>query len=456
MGCDCSRPRNEFKPLVEETKEEGEWAEVVALSTSRAYQIFQQKFEDYLHHPLEMNHKDIRLKTKEELSNYEDKTKSLYASIWTQYDESGKGELSKAQCQRMYLDLLLSQKKYLPSLLEELYKELLEMTRQALEKVREDAELHPEFVEELMAKVTDATTHEVEEMRQQMDDMIQDYHIHADRVWSELCSDGPDQRITRAQFLERYDTVPKGFLKPEIIVDRLTGFMAQQQRQRQSVFQPMLSELADQEGVWAPLIANFLRRTHQVLQQAYQDDSQGTELRMDMSPEAIQLTLKKQANIFETTNEDLYRRIFKQYSRVKDGYLTKEECRELTLELLLEEQKYVPRLFDALIQDLIEMVKRDAERPPPGFPIAIPDGFTDHWYVEMVADAAAQTMEELTTSLRHMVKDYVDISDKLFARLDKQETGFIASETFTAEFGELSLPLKLLAPEDVADHLRGI
>jgi Ca2+-binding EF-hand superfamily protein len=461
-----------------------EWAELIAFATSRAYHIFQQRFEDYLHASLELDQGGMAAMARQTLEEYQDKCNALYGLLWTRYDESGRGYLTKSEFQRLCLDLLMEQRKHLPQLLEMLVRDLLVMTRQALEKVKRDSGVQEDFVEALMRDVEEAKRADVAEMTEQMDEMVRDYLNIAEKLWIEL--DPRSEHLSREHFLERFPRVALGLAAPDQLVERLSGVVSSKQRRvRQwhdqpggesaTLFETVVAEVAAKESVWAPVIASSLQQVHEILKRQFSDmkmepahtggDVAGAAVAAAAAaaPAAgggafddISLRVAQQFSEFERRNAEFYDRVFAKYDVDGDGVLNKADCKRLVLELLIEERQYLPKLLDSLIVELIDLVKEDASKPPPDFPVAIPAGFANMWYVDVVADTAAQAVQALMRSLDEMIKDYANLSQVIWTRLDRNHDGLITKAQFVKHFPKIAVPIELIDPQSLADHLQGV
>lgn len=429
-----------FEPLAEglrrRVRDDG-WAEVIAHFMSRVRLLLARRFRRYLGQGAGAD-ADASEDARDEARN-----QALFAAVFHRYDEAGRGRLSRSEFQRAVLDLVMQQRKLVPPLLDAVRDELVGHARGAMDRVREEAGVGDEFVASLVPCIEDAVAAEAEELEFLMDSVVRDHAAVSDAVWRTMHDGASPAAVDRDTFVRRYDCVVDALLRPETLADRLAGMAAARRRRRapggaaaESVFVTQLAEVARGTGPWAPALAAALGTVHAMFRERFEGGA----------PAAPQWRREAPA---------LLGAVFDAYDRNGDGLADRHDLKRLVLELLMEEKQAFTRLLDPLSQDLLVMVQEDAERPPPGFPLAIPMSFAHEEYAEAVQERAAEAAASAHAALDGMLKDYADIAERVWGRLDDERDGFVSRARFCERFGEVALPWRLVEPRNLADHLQG-
>lgn len=470
--------RDGFVPLAKAVRgrvREDAWAEVIAHFMARVRSLLGRRFDAYARsHELDAAAAEpgddpaafaaaaaavardaaaAADRERAEDAEHEARNQALYAAVWHRYDDRGSGTLHRAEFARAVLDLLMQQRKHAPALFEALRTELADSTREALERVRDDTGVGREFVDTLMPAVEEAVAVEVDELGVLMDQMIMDHAGITRALWRRMHDGDDPERTARDVFVRRYETIAAAVLDAGAVVDRLAGMEAARRRARTGATAQAAADVLETAilaterapGAWAPAIAAAVRRVQALFRERHGGvDGTGTG---DAGPGP--------QRAWDARCAGLLGAVFDRYDRNRDGAIDRHECKTLVLELLMEEKECLRRLLDALVQSLLEIVKEDAARPPPAFPVAIPVSFADEHYVRAVSEATTRAADAAHSSLDHMLQDYAAIAGRVWSRLDEERDGIVTRAAFVERFRRVAVPWRLIEPNNLADHLMG-
>ena len=107
------------------------------------------------------------------------------------------------------------------------------------------------------------------------------------------------------------------------------------------------------------------------------------------------------------------------------------------------------------VEDVLQALRDDASRPPPGFPLAIPMQFANENFVEIAAGTAREALESLHKALDGMLRDYAAIADRVWVRVDEERSGVVTKAQFVERFRAAAIPWQLVEPANLAAHLLG-